>query len=501
MEIQVNSVSLVELNTKLLIAGMFEEDNVQDCGYTWLNDTVNDGIELAMERKDFSGKANKSLFLYGNSSSQIGRVLIIGLGKRSEFNFEKIRRCYGVAGKLTRKSLPDEVALMVPVSGFAAEDQTGIARAAIEGFGLSSHDFNKYRTQNIEDHPDLKFIYVIPAENENPSVIEAAVNEANSTIPGTCFARDLGSMPPCELYPESFADIAKTLESDRVKIEILDFDQIKELGMGALAAVGQGSINPPVLIHLKYDPGIKGDTKKLAVVGKGLTYDAGGFDLKTAEGLRHMKIDMCGSAAVMGLFKVIEHWNPQCRVDGFIAAAENLASSNAYKPGDILTSYKGLSIEVDNTDAEGRLTLADALTYAEKTIKPDLIIDLATLTGAIGVALGKHASGMFTDDDDTAKLLTESGDIVGERVWRMPVWKEYLRQIQSQVADLKNTGGRQGGACTAAVFLKQFVDKTPHVHLDIAGTAFNVPLSYVPGDETPSGVGVRLLLEFLRRWT
>ncbi len=501
MDIRIKIVAPQEMETKLLVAGMFENEKPSDCGFSNLNDALDGCIEMAYERNDFSGKTNQSLFLYGKPSTQIGRVLLIGLGKREDFSFEKVRRSYGHAGILTRKSLPDEVELMIPLTGFSPEDQTGIGRAAIEGFALSTYDFNRYRTKNREIRPNLKLVNVIPGLNHDISILESTAEETRCTIPGTCFARDLGSTPACDLYPESLAEIAKALESDRVRVEILSFDRIKELGMGALAAVGQGSANPPVLIHLSYDPGLKDEPKKLVVVGKGLTYDAGGFDLKTAEGLRHMKIDMCGSAAVMGLFKVIDRWNPPCKVDGFIAAAENLASSKAYKPGDILSSYKGLTIEVDNTDAEGRLTLADALTYAEETEKPDLIIDLATLTGAIGVALGKHASGMFTDAEDIAQLLTESGEIVGERVWRMPIWDEYLRQLKSQVADIKNTGGKQGGACTAAVFLKQFIDKTPWVHLDIAGTAFNVPLSYIPGNETPSGVGVRLLLEFMRCWS
>jgi len=500
MEIQVEKISPKELKTKLLIAGVYKGEKVQDCGYGELNEALNGEIDLAIQRKDFTGETKQSLFLYGNSSNQLGRVLLIGLGNRSEFSFEKLRRSYGQTGKLTRKFLPPEVAIMMPTAGLPHQDQAGALRAAIEGFALASYGFNKYRSQKKKEHPNLESIHIIPCDNQDSTILESGVEETLCTIPGTCFARDLGSTPACDLYPESFAEIARTLESDRVKVEVLELERLYELGMGALTAVGQGSANPPVLIHLKFDPGLKRETKKLAIVGKGLTYDAGGFDIKNAEGLRHMKIDMCGSAAVMGLFKVVELWNPPCRIDGFIAAAENLASCSAYKPGDILTSYKGLTIEVDNTDAEGRLTLADALSYAEETENPDLIIDIATLTGAIGVALGKHATGMFTDADDIAELLINSGEIVGERVWRMPLWKEYLRQLKSEIADIKNTGGRQGGACTAAVFLKQFVDKTPWVHLDIAGTAFNVPLSYVPGKETPTGVGVRLILEFLRHW-
>ena len=213
-----------------------------------------------------------------------------------------------------------------------------------------------------------------------------------------------------------------------------------------------------------------------------------------------MKTDMAGSAAVMGIFKALEAWKPTCRVEGFIPVAENLTGGWAYKPGDILKSYRGITIEIDNTDAEGRLALADALAYAVDTVNPDAIVDFATLTGACVIALGHHATGMMGTDDHLAELIEKAGEITGERVWRLPLWNEYSEQIKSEVADIKNTGGRPGGAITAAAFLKEFVGDTPWIHLDIAGTASESPLSYAPHKELATGVGVRLLLEVLKHW-
>lgn len=489
MEIRVTKKPVAELDTQLIVAGVFEGSDFLP-SVVQLDKELSGQISRAFKREDFSGKKGQKFLLYGVGESTINRVCIIGLGKAEDSTPESIRRAFGSAGKVARGESHTKAALVLDF--LENENKDSFTRAAIEGFALATYRFASKRGRDLDSHPDFETVEVLGASDD-------VVNDAVASIEGTMFARDLTNMPAMDLYPESYAAMAKELESKHIKVKILDVNKLKKLGMGALVGVGQGSNRPPVLIHLSYDPGIK-DAKTYAIVGKGITFDAGGLDLKTAAGMRDMKVDMAGSAAVMGIFKALEKWQPKCKVEGFIPAAENLTSGWAYKPGDVLKSYKGITIEIDNTDAEGRLALADALHYAIQETKPDAITDLATLTGACVIALGHHATGMFGTGDELKKIISDAGEETGERVWDFPLWPEYSEQLKSEIADLKNTGGRPGGSITAAAFLREFVDDTPWIHLDIAGTANEVSLSYVPHKELGTGVGVRLMLEVLRRW-
>ncbi len=499
MDFHVRDLAPQDVDSELLVAGLFQDEKAVDGGLGRLDAALGGRIELARSRGDFDGKNGETLFLYGNHQTGPRRVLIVGLGKRDDQTEEVIRRAYGKAGKKAREMKVKAACLMPPLKGLEQETEVWITLAATEGFALATYRFPKYRSRDTEKFPNLEELTIIPGEPEGLESCRKGVKLAKTTITGTLFARDLVATPAMDLYPEKYGQIAKQLCRDHISVEVLTVDRLREMGMGALTAVGQGSARPPVLIHLTYDPGIE-NAKTFAIVGKGITFDAGGLDLKTAAGMRDMKIDMAGSAAVMGVFKALEEWKPNCRVEGFIPAAENLTSGNAYKPGDILKSYKGLTIEIDNTDAEGRLALADALAYAVEKANPDAMVDLATLTGACVIALGHHATGLMTTSDDLADVITKAGEKTGERVWRLPLWDEFGDQIKSEVADLKNTGGRPGGTITAGYFLKEFVGDTPWAHLDIAGTASEAPLSYAPHKELPTGVGVRLLLEVLRNW-
>ncbi|MFH0882433.1 MAG: leucyl aminopeptidase [bacterium] len=500
MKITTRDLAPQDASTPLLAVGVFEGEKPVENGIGRLDAALGNRITLAQKHGDFNGKIGQVLSLYGGGRKGPRTVLVVGLGKRKEWTPEKIRRSFGEAGKCARTLKITEATLQPPLKGFSTKDEERSTVAAVEGFVLATYRYVR-RGRDKDKYPNLKTLLVIPGETTGMKGMKAGVSASAITVDSTLFARDLAATPGMDLYPEAYGRIAKKLASKTVKVRVLKEAELKKLGMGALLAVGQGSTHRPVFIHLSYNPGnLPKTAKTLALVGKGVTFDSGGLDLKPADGMRDMKIDMAGSAAVMGIFKALEKWKPRCKVEGFIAAAENMADGNAYRPGDVLTSLKGLTIEVDNTDAEGRLTLADALTYAAKTVKPNAMIDMATLTGACWIALGNHATGMMGTDDKLAEVLSRAGEETGERVWRLPLWEEYTEQISSEIADIKNTGGRPGGAITAGAFLKEFVNDVPWIHLDIAGTASEVPVSYVPHKELPTGVGVRLVLETLRHW-
>ncbi len=489
-----------ETEAPLLIAGLFEDEKPADGGLARLDTTLGNQIERALTHGDFSGKKGEKLVLYAGTAGGPRRLVLLGLGDRSKITSERIRRAYGEGGRLARQHRLDTVAVVPPLKGFSRDEEVRWTQAALEGVGLAMYRYVR-QSRELEKRPVLESLTAVSAEPEGQEGLREGARLAAITIPAVTYARDLVATPGLDLYPQAYADQAIRLEKGDVKVRVLDAEELAELGMGAVLAVGQGSSHPPVLIHLTYEPEeLPEDARTLALIGKGVTFDAGGLDLKPAAGMRDMKIDMAGSAAVMGVFHALNEWKPACRVEGFIAAAENLTGSNAYRPGDVITSYKGLTIEIDNTDAEGRLTMADALAYAVEQARPDAIIDLATLTGACMIALGHHATGMMGTDEAMCELLNRIGEETGERVWRLPLYEEYTEQISSEIADLMNTGGRPGGASTAAAFLKEFVDDVPWTHLDIAGTAKDAPLSYVPKKALPTGVGVRLLLHMLKEW-
>ena len=293
------------------------------------------------------------------------------------------------------------------------------------------------------------------------------------------------------LYPETLAEYA--VQNSGVKTTVYNKEQIKEMGMNAFLAVGQGSVHEPKFIHMKYKP--KNAKKKIAIVGKGITFDAGGLDIKPPSSMLTMRDDMSGAAAVISTIRAISELNPDVEVHAIVAACENMPSGSAYKPGDVIIAKTGRSIEIDNTDAEGRVTLADALAYAEE-LGVDEIIDIATLTGACMVALGTVASGIMTNNNDKMFEFIKISEKTGERFWPLPMYEEYGDSLKSDIADTKNTGGRMGGASTAGIFLSKFIQKTPWLHLDIAGTAF-LEKADSEGIKNATGVGVRSLIEYI----
>ena len=305
------------------------------------------------------------------------------------------------------------------------------------------------------------------------------------------FTRDLANTPAQIATPAKLAEIAKDING--IETKIYEKDEIEKMGMGAFLAVGQGSVNPPKFIHMKYT--CDNPKKRIAIIGKGICFDSGGLDIKPASSMLTMKDDMSGAACVLGVMSIIREFNPQVEVHGIIAACENMPSGKAYKPGDIVTAKNGKTIEIDNTDAEGRLTLADALCYACE-LGVDEVIDLATLTGACMVALGTHASGIMGNDENLVHTLIDTAKRNGEKFWELPLWEEYFDSLKSEIADMKNSGARWGGASAAGVFLQKFVKDVKWAHIDIAGTAFldKPQKEFISG---ATGAGVRTLLGYI----
>ncbi|MGO9481774.1 MAG: leucyl aminopeptidase [Candidatus Kryptoniota bacterium] len=449
--------------------------------------------EAALKGSDFTGEKGQLLTIYSVGKHRI--VLLIGLGEKSQLTNEKLRRAAAAGIKTARSTKATSVvfAALEPTIEQLSDYET--VHSVAEGAMLGAYKFDKYLTQEKEksriESVTIAFVSVASG------IGKKAAHDAQMLCEAVYLTRDLSNAPPNEVYPEVLANTAaKVAKKYGIRSRILDEKQIRALKMGGLLAVNSGSDKPPRFITLEY----KGNSKSrdwYAIVGKGITFDSGGISIKPASGMSEMKMDMAGAAAVIGTMQALASLKIPVNVVGIAPSTENLPGGSAYKPGDVVTTMSGITIEVDNTDAEGRVILSDGLYYAQR-YRPKAIIDLATLTGACVVALGQHATGMFGTSEDTMAQLKEAGEKTYERVWQMPIYEEYEKQIKSDIADVKNVGGRWAGAITAALFLKKFVGDYPWVHLDIAGTAIlEEGTDYSP--KGGSGVGVRLLTQFFKQ--
>jgi leucyl aminopeptidase len=377
-----------------------------------------------------------------------------------------------------------------PLTGVPFED---VAQAAVEGAIMGNYMFRKYKSE--KDVKELDRLVLSPGSQGRFSEGVEGARQGKIIAEAVNYVRDIVNSPGNEATPRMLAEEAQKLAGNGISCRIMEKAEVEERGMGAFLGVAQGSAQPPKFIILDYSPGDRGSV--IVLVGKAITFDSGGISIKPSAKMDKMKYDKAGGAAILGVIRAAAELRLQHRVVGLIPATENLPSGSALKPGDVITSASGKTIEIINTDAEGRLILADALNYALR-YKPVAIVDIATLTGACVIALGNVASGLLGNDEGLKNRLKEAGEAVGERVWELPLWKEYEEQIESDVADIKNVGGKEGGAITAASFLNKFVEDHPWAHIDIAGTAWNEKdKPYAPKGAT--GVGVRLLIEFLRR--
>ena len=434
----------------------------------------------------FTGKLAASLELLAPHGAAFDRLAAVGAGKPEALDRRAWSRIGGAAFAAAKKA--QEIAILADVEG--AQPSPEDVAALAQGVCLNAYAFDKYKTKKDDGKPSAgpAKVTILCA---NPTAARRAFAAEQAVADGVLIARDLVNEPANVLGTLEFAARAKELEGLGVKVEILTEKEMRKLKMGALLGVAQGSVRPPRLVVMRWDGG-KPKDKPAVFVGKGVVFDTGGISIKPAGGMEDMKGDMGGAAAVTGLMHALAARKAKANVVGIIGLVENMPDGNAQRPGDIVTSMSGQTIEVINTDAEGRLVLADALWYANERFAPRLMIDLATLTGAVMVALGSHHAGLFCNDDALADKLLAAGRDTGERLWRLPLGPEYDKMIDSKNADMKNTGGRHAGSITAAQFLKRFVKDTPWAHLDIAGTAMGSPASET-NRSWASGFGVQLL--------
>ncbi len=484
--------------TPLLGIGVFEGTSAPEGALAEVDQALGGALARALRSGDLKGRSGDELLLYGNGGGDDGpaRVLVVGLGKRDALDREVVRRMAGRTVRVAERLGLEEAALAL--GGLEALDPEALAQSAAEGAALAAWRFTELKAPD-EERP---FRPVRAMDLVGPGDAEAL---ARGTLAGAAvargqnLARTLQSRPGNRLTPSLLAEEAERMAgSVDLDIEIFDEARLAAEGMEAILAVSRGSSEEARLIVMRYAGGAEG-TPPLVLVGKGLTFDAGGISLKPPAGMEQMKFDMSGGAAVIGAMQAIAELGVRANVVGIVPSSENLPSGTAVKPGDVIGSLAGKSIEVVNTDAEGRLILADALTYGAR-MNPAAMVDCATLTGAVVVGLGHHASAVLGNDDDLVAELREAGERSGERCWPLPIWKEYRRQLDSETADLQNVGGRPGGTITAAAFLKEFVGEARWAHLDIAGTAYGdgeLPYQRKGGYGTP----VRLLVEWVRSRT
>jgi len=445
-----------------------------------------DLLSRAAAAEGFTGKIGSSIDLVAPAGLKVPRLMVIGTGKSDEAR-DFVKLGGQVAGKVP--SAADEATVVLEFAGGPlSPDQA--ADVAL-GISLRRYAFNRYKTKSKdgEDNPPAKGRITLAVADA--AAARRTWASRQTLAEGVTIARDLVNEPPNVLYPEEFARRAAALKKVGVTVEVLDEPALRKLGMQALLAVGQGSVRPSRVAIMRWN-GSKRGAAPLAFVGKGVTFDTGGISIKSAQGMEDMKGDMAGAACVVGLMHALAGRGASVNALGAIGLVENMPDGKAQRPGDIVTSMSGQTIEIVNTDAEGRLVLADLLWYIQSRFKPKFMIDLATLTGAIMVALGHEHAGLFSNDDMLAENLQKAGIATAERVWRMPLGADYDKLIDSKIADMKNTGGRFGGSITAAQFLQRFVDGTPWAHLDIAGTGFSAPPTEINRSWAP-GWGVRLL--------
>lgn len=433
----------------------------------------------------FTGDRGQKLEVLGAPGLPCPRNLLIGLGDAADLTNQDSLEIGGAAIAALLTSGAERVSLVVDHNGL---DPVAVA----EGAYLRTYRFDKYRTKEpATKKPTIKTL-VIESADENAAT---AFEGRKAVAEGVFLTRDLVSEPSNILTPETFADRIKDLSADGIDVEVLGEAEMKKLGMGSLLGVGQGSDKESKLAIMRWN-GAGGDDQPVAFVGKGVTFDTGGISLKPAEGMDMMKWDMGGAGTVVGAMKALAGRKAKVNVVGIVGLVENMPGGNAQRPGDVVTSMSGQTIEVLNTDAEGRLVLADAMWYCQDRFKPKFMVDLATLTGAIIVSFGHEYAGIFTDSDDLSAQLTKAGTETGDKVWRMPIHKNYDKMIDTPTADMKNIGGRAAGSITAAQFLKRFTNDVPWCHIDIAGTVWSdkdLPLSEKGG----TGFGVRLLDKFI----
>jgi len=495
MEFSIKTSSAEKQRSNCVIVGVYESRQLSAAAQSL--DQVSSGyLSNILKRGDLDGKLESTLMLHDVPGTACERILLVGLGKKSEFAERQFRKAVRASTKAARASgSADAVSFLAELPVAKLSLRRKMAHLAEVSLDTTYHFDAIKRKQEASDEKSakkgLKKLVIAISDAKEKTEAEAGLADGKALASGVSLTKDLGNLPPNVCTPSYLAEQAQKLGKDYgFKVTILEQDKLEKLGMGSFLGVTQGSDEPPKFIVMEYLKGKKSQ-KPVVLVGKGITFDTGGISLKPGAEMDEMKYDMCGAASVLGTFKTIAEMDLPLNVVGLIPTCENMPSGRATRPGDVLTSMSGMTIEVLNTDAEGRLILCDALTYAEQ-FEPSVVVDIATLTGACVIALGAHASGLFSNNNALAKELLRAGEVSMDRAWHMPLWDDYQSQLDSNFADMANGGGRAAGSVTAACFLSRFAKKYDWAHLDIAGTAWK-------SGKEKGGTGrpVPLLTEFL----
>ncbi|MBK8314845.1 MAG: leucyl aminopeptidase [Acidobacteria bacterium] len=488
MEVKADTRKFHEIECDALVVGLFEGEKPLEGDLAEIDKRTEGVISSLIETGEFSGKSGESAYVHNTGGLKARRLLLMGYGKKEEFSADNVRRMAGAAARTLRGKKSRTFAFLRRSDLNIGES----AQAATEGALLSLYDIDKYHTSDkTENHLDQMILITVDGVDE----LRAGIETGRIIAEATNFARDVINEPANIMTPTELARRAEdTAHTYALELDVLDEARMKELGMGSLLGVAQGSAEPAKLIVLRYTPKTESD-ETIAIVGKGITFDTGGISIKPADGMEKMKYDMAGGATTIGAMRAIAQLKPAVNVIGIVPATENMPGGRSQRPGDVVRAMTGKTIEVINTDAEGRLVLADAVAYARK-LGATKIVDLATLTGAVSIALGDVYVAVLGSDQTWIDEIISAGKKAGEKIWQLPLDKEYREQIKSEIADIKNIGGRKAGTITGAYFIREFVEDTPWAHLDIAGTAWND--SNKPHlSAGPTGVCVRTLVKLV----
>lgn len=489
MKFSVKSGDINKIENDMMAVAVFTDGKLSDSAGL-LDEVSNGGLRKALELGDIKGKAGESQMLYGLAGIPVPRILLVGCGKKGGTNRAEYEKALQAVANAAKSAQAEQLLVCLPEIKVQDTKRCARVRDAVTVISACLYRFAQCKGESTESSSEPEKIALFIGLAQDTARCDRAIEEGKAIASGQQLARDLGNLPGNICTPSYLAEQAEQLRqlSADLRVEILEEEQMEKLGMGALLSVSKGSRQPAKLIVMEYRGG-KG--KPVVLVGKGLTFDAGGISIKPSAQMDEMKYDMCGGASVIGAMRAVLELKLPINVVGLVPSSENLPDGDANKPGDIVTSMSGQTIEILNTDAEGRLILCDTLTYAER-FDPAAVVDVATLTGACVVALGQVVSGLFSENEELASQLMEAGEQTRDRTWRLPLMAEYQDQLDSNFADMANIGGRYGGAITAACFLSRYTGKYPWAHLDIAGVA------WLQGKEKGStGRPVPMLTQFL----
>lgn len=478
-------------NTQGLCAFVLEDSN-KVLGLPKFDTKISSSINQSL--KDMNGKLGKLAIIPIPSKKQVQRIILAGVGKKDDITNDTIRFVSGKIAQKVRELKLKEFTIITPPT-FVCDSISSVSQI-IEGSKMSLYKFEKFKTEKIDKSPDLTII--VSKSNK----ISKAIKVAEAVAEGAIFTKEIANLPPNECTPTTLANFAKDIsKKNKMKCTIISQPELKKRGFGGITAVGKGSKNEPKLIVMEHNHGSK-TQKPIVLVGKAVTFDTGGISLKPGQGMDEMKFDKCGGCTVLGIMKSVSELKLPINIVGIIPSVENMPGGEAYRPGDIIKLYNGKTAEILNTDAEGRLILADALAYGEKQYSPKAIIDFATLTGACIIALGNNVAAIVSNNEQLTKKITNSSKTTTEEIWELPLTQDYMDMIKSDVADIKNVGiGRAAGTITAAAFLKSAIKDTPWVHFDIAGVAWTQGAATKSKPYNPKGAtgfGVRLILDYLQ---